>query len=785
MTRSPKFLSILALAAASTVLSMPASAKRPSRPAPLFRAGEVVVRYRDDAPQADIDAMAHRLALTRTSRIGGGRFEVLKLPAVMDVAGAIRTLARDPSVALAQPNYLKRRFQAAAAPNDPDFSQQWGLDNTGQANFVSGGPAGLPGADMDLLAAWDPADDGSFTQTGNGSVTVAVVDSGFQTDHPDFTHANGSSNFVGGMNFTASPANADVSPASGDGHGTEVAGVLGAVGNNGAGVAGAIWNVKMMPLKFGFDTASEIAALQYAAANGAQIVNASYGGPIYDPAELNELQDLNNRGILVVTSAGNENLNADFAGADYPAVYGLPNILAVAATNRQDGIASFSTFGPTTVPLAAPGLQIVSTELGSAYSASPGLYGTSFSAPMAAGAAALIKSYNATATATELKSRLIEGASPGLDTTNPVNALVTGGRVDAANSMNLGGTGPSLVIKPVTVSSYLASNPDANTGSSSTITVPVVAPARIANDSSNSCYTDPNNASTGNCVLNPGDTANLQITVQNLWHDALGVAGTLTADNGVTVGGGGSASFGDIPHLGSATGTFPITVPSSLQGHQYLHFTLTLTATGGYSATRNFTLEVGALANNVTVPQVIGTNLYDNFHTWTFTLGSLPQGQNALSFEAYAANDVDIIVSYQSPPQYMIDANGYTDPNAYYYYNVPDAQTGAGFGPGGYTEYVNIPNPQPGVYYVTVVNYDQINSTYQLVAFTNTGGVGAAMSSTVEAQQAVSDNGGGAFGPALLGVLAILAALKRAAGLGIARISTNGARGLPLRTKAC
>jgi hypothetical protein len=784
MTRFPKFFSILAVTTAATVLSVPASAKRPARPAPLFRAGEVIVRYRDNAQQTDIDAMTRRLALTRTSRMTGGRFEVLKLPAVMDVAGAIRTLAGDPSVAAAQPNYLKRRFQAATVPNDPDFNQQWGLDNTGQPNFVSGGPAGLPGADMDLLAAWDPVGDGSFTQTGNGSVTVAILDSGFQTDHPDFMHANGGSNFIGGMNFTANPANTDVSPDSGDGHGTEVAGILGAVGNNGAGIAGAIWNVKMMPLKFGFDTASEIAALQYAAANGTQIVNASYGGPLYDPAELAELQDLNNRGILVVTSAGNENLNADFAGADYPAVYGLPNILAVAATNRQDGIASFSTFGPTTVPLAAPGLQIISTELGSSYSASPGLYGTSFSAPMAAGAAALIKSYHATATATDLKSRLIEGANPGLDTTNLVNRLVAGGRVDAASSMNLVGTGPSLAIKPVTVSSYLASNPDAGTGPSATITVPVVAPVQVTNDSSNSCYADPNNASAGNCVLNPGDTADLHITVQNLWNDALGVAGTLTADNGVTVGGGGSVSFGDIPHLGSATGDFPITVPSILQGHQYLHFTLALTAAGGYSTTRDFTLEIGTLTNNVTVSQAIGTSLYDNFHTWTFTLGALPQGQNTLSFEAYAANDVDIIVSYQSPPQYMIDANGYDDPDAYFYYNVPDAQTGAGFGPGGYTEYVNIPNPQPGVYYVTVVNYDQSNSAYQLVAFTNTGG-GAAASSTVEAEQVFSDNGGGAFGPALLGALAILAALKRAAGLRIARTSTNGARGLPLWTKAC
>ncbi len=737
--------------------SMPVSAMRPSHAAPAFRPGEVIVRYRDKASLNGINAMKSRLALKRVGATLGGRFERLELPAVMDVAGAIRTLANDPSVESVQPNYVKRRFQAATVPNDPDFGLQWGLDNTGQANFIAGGPAGFVGADMDLLAAWDPTGDGSFPQTGNRSVTVAIIDSGFQTDHPDFIHPDSTSNFIAGVNFTANPTNSDVAPdSSGDAHGTEVAGCLGAVGNNGTGVAGAIWNVKMMPLKFGFDTASEIAALQYAVSNRVQIVNASFGGPTYDPAELTELQDLNNNGILFVTAAGNENSNTDFAGANYPAGYLLPNVLPVAATNRQDGIASFSTFGPTSVPLAAPGLQITTTETNSGYSASPGVYGTSFSAPYAAGVAALIKSYNASADDTELKSRLIEGANAGVDTTNPVNLLVAGGRIDAAHSLALAGTGPSLVILPVSISSYLATNPDSGTGS---ITVPVTAPVRIVGDSGNSCYADPNNASAGNCVLNPGDSADLHVTVQNLWNNATGVAGTLTASNGVSVT-GGSVSFGDIPHLGTATGTFHITVPSSLQGHQYLNFTLALTATGGYSAERHFILEVGTLSNNVAVSQAIGTSLYDNYHTWTFTLGALPQGQDTLSFEANAANDVDIIVSYQSPPQYLIDANGYGDPNAYYYYNVPDTQSGAGFGPGGFTEYVNIPNPSPGVYYITVVNYDQANSVYQLAAFTNTGGVGSARSSTVEAQQAAGDSGGGAFDPALLGLFANLALIR-------------------------
>lgn len=716
------------------VLSLPAAASRPTHPAPLYREGEVIVQFRDGADTVAAEELKQRLGLRSRQRLLNGRAELLALPSAMDVRGAMRALHSEQAVALAQPNYYKRPL--AVSPNDPDFAAQWGLNNTGQANFVAGGPAGLPGGDLHLLQAWDPAGDGSFPRTGDGSVTVAVLDDGFQINHPDL-----SANFLSGRGFTSGGnSSSDVSAV--DGHGTQVAGALGAIGNNGTGVAGAIWNVKMLPLKFDYTTSAEVAALQYAADQGASIVNGSFGGPVYDPTELSELQTLGTQGILFVASAGNENSNTDIAGAAYPANYPLANVLAVAATNRQDGIASFSTYGPTTVPVAAPGLQIVTTTTSGGYTTSSGVNGTSFAAPYASGVAALVKNYVPGASAADIKARLIESADVGVDASSPTTDLVAGGRLNAATALSLSPR-PALVIAPVTVASYTSSD------SGTQVTVPITAAAVVSNDSN------------GNGLLDPGESADLQIKVQNLWLSAANVTGSLSADDGVTVN-SGTVSFGSLGTQSSATGTFNITVPASLSGHQYLNFTLNLSANGGaYTTRRHFTVELGSLVDSSTpITQNIGTGLYDNYQTWHYTLppGGLPAGTNTLTFQTTASNDIDIIVSYQAPPQYQIDLDAYSDISAIYYYNVPDAQTGAQ--PGG-KEYVNIANPAPGNYYVTVVNYDLTqNAQYQLAAFSSNGGVGNYPSSTVACQYgagpcAPQDDGGGAIDPLLLGALGL------------------------------
>lgn len=738
-------------AASLALLTLPALAIRPQHPAPLYVEGQVIVKYRSNASPDTIRSLKTRMAIRTLRTLGRPGSELLQLPSTMDVASAMRTLATDPTVDSVQPNYLKRA--RSVLPNDTYFTSQWGLDNTGQANFVSGGPAGLPGGDLDLLPLWDPSGNGSFPQTGLGSTEVAVIDDGFQTNHPDLA-----ANFQAGVSFNDDGStSADVSPV--DDHGTEVAGALGAQGGNSTGVAGAIWHVRMLPLKFNFDTATEVAALQYADQHGVKLINGSYGGPLYDPAEQAEFAQLQADGVLFFNAAGNESTNTDIAGANYPIGYGFDNVVGVAATNRQDNIASFSTYGPVTVPVAAPGLQIVTTMTNSGYSTN-GVDGTSFSSPYAAGVAALLNDYATQPDASSIRARLIESASAGIDSTTPVkdNQLVAGGRIDAAAALAMTPI-PSLTLAPVQIGSFSQANPDSSNGSA--ITVPILGAAII------------NGNTSGGGVLEPGQNATLQLTLKDDWVDATGVTGTLSADNGVTIT-SGAVNFGNLAAGQSAHGSFTVSVPGGLSGdHAYIHFSLRLTANElPRPVTRNFILEVGTLQDsaitNTTVQQVYGTNLYDNYHTWHITLNSIPNGANTLTFEAGAANDVDILVSEDSPPQYSIDLDAYSS-NGQYFYNLPDAQTGAGFGP-GYVEYVNMPITTADIghtFYVTVINYDLSGATtntlqqsYQLEAFTNVGGVGGYPSSTIEAQQQ-SSSGGGAFGLEDLAGLGLLVALGR------------------------
>ena len=322
---------------------------------PAYRGGEVIVKYRASGKQHSAETRRTAQGLRSAARLASGRFEKLQLPSVIDVPGAVQMLAGDPDIEYAEPNFLRRPL--AVTPNDPLFNSQWGLRNTGQANFVVGGPAGTAGADMNMVNAWDSTGLGIADRGGRGLVTIAIIDDGFEVAHPDLI-----ANMVAGYDFVS--GDTDPSPASSaESHGTAVAGAAAARGNNGIGVAGTAWNERIMPLRFGFDVASEIQALDYARLNGAKVVNGSFGGPSYSLAERDAISDLNTAGILFVTSAGNSDSNIDISGASYPANYQLPNVLAVAATNRQDGIASFSTYGSTTVPVAAPGLQVVTTTL--------------------------------------------------------------------------------------------------------------------------------------------------------------------------------------------------------------------------------------------------------------------------------------------------------------------------------------------------------------------------------------------------------------------------------------
>jgi outer membrane protein assembly factor BamB/subtilisin family serine protease len=293
--------------------------------------------------------------------------------------------------------------RADATPNDPLFleGQQWALRNTGQNN-------GVAGADIRAEEAWE-------VQTNTPDVVVAVIDSGIRLTHEDLfanlwinpgeapplnqntrdDDRNGYIDDVNGINSLL-PANTlgNGSPDDAIGHGTAVASVIGALGNNSRGMAGVAWRARLMALRFidssGFGYVSdEIECIDYAIAKGAHIINASFGGSSYSQSLFDALRRARDAGIVVVCSAGNDGEDADFT-PHYPSNYLLDNIVSVANSTRTDTLSAASTYGSGAVDLAAPGSSIVVADSGSnnGYRSASG---TSYSAAMVSGALALLK----------------------------------------------------------------------------------------------------------------------------------------------------------------------------------------------------------------------------------------------------------------------------------------------------------------------------------------------------------------------------------------------------------
>lgn len=277
-------------------------------------------------------------------------------------------------------------------PNDTNYNQMFALNNTGQTG-------GTADADMDAPEAWDLA-------TGTGSVVVADLDTGTQLDHPDLIQNiwvnpgeiagnavdddnNGFVDDINGWDFV----NNDNDPSDDNGHGTHTAGTIGARGNNGQGVTGVIWNTKIMTLKVfnaggGGAQSNAIAALNYAVAKGVKVSNNSYQfGTAFSNAFFTAISNARTQGHIFVAAAGNFAQDNDVVLLK-PASYDLDNIISVAATTHTDDLASFSSYGATTVDIGAPGENILSTVMGSGYGLNSG---TSMATPQVAGAVALVK----------------------------------------------------------------------------------------------------------------------------------------------------------------------------------------------------------------------------------------------------------------------------------------------------------------------------------------------------------------------------------------------------------
>lgn len=343
----------------------------------------------------------------------------------------------------------------AKTPNDPLYGQQWGLSQTN---------------DVDVNAA-----EGWSVTTGSPSTVVAVIDTGVDISHPDLAGqiwtnpgeipGNGIDDdgnglvddvngwdFLNGDNSVFDPASELPCGGSGggyaDAHGTHVAGILGARGDNGVGVSGVAWRVTIMPLKFigpcGGYTSDAIKAINYAVAKGANVINASWGGTTYSSALKAAIDAAGSAGVLFVAAAGNDGVNID-ASPHYPASYTSTNLIAVAAIDSLGQRASYSNYGTASVDVGAPGTSIVSTVPGNAYQY---YSGTSMAAPFVSGAAALIDSRTPGQSAAAVRSTILNGVRP-----SPAMAGVSssGGVLDVARSLGVTvppliqqGTGPSV-----------------------------------------------------------------------------------------------------------------------------------------------------------------------------------------------------------------------------------------------------------------------------------------------------------------------------------------------------
>jgi subtilisin family serine protease len=258
-------------------------------------------------------------------------------------------------------------------------------------------------------------------------VNSGEVEDGIDND------ANGFIDDIRGWDFFSD----DNDPADGSGHGTHTAGTVGAVRDNGIGIAGICGRCRLMPLRFlgpaGGSTSDAILAIDYAVANGASVSNNSWGGGGYSQALFDAIQAAGENGHVFVAAAGNSGLNTDVF-ASYPSSYALPNIISVAATDNLDQLAGFSNYGATSVDIGAPGVDVASTYWDPTTAEDDYWWnsGTSMAAPHVTGVVALLKEQNADLSPAQLVDRVLRSARP---VAALVGLTVTGGVLNADNAV--------------------------------------------------------------------------------------------------------------------------------------------------------------------------------------------------------------------------------------------------------------------------------------------------------------------------------------------------------------
>jgi subtilase family protein/fervidolysin-like protein len=435
---APAILAALFLGGTESAAAPIRAAAKPAKEAV---PGELLIGFREGVSAAEQQKLLKKIGALEKRKFKRIRGAMIALRPDA-VAHALERLRDDDRVRYAEPNFI---VHADALPNDPSFFRLWGLNNGGQS---VGGVPSVPDADIDAPEAWN-------VTTGSYNVTVAVIDTGVDYTHSDLSSAiwinsgedcpgcrtdgldNDGNGYVDdwrGWDFV----NDDNAPADDHGHGTHVAGTIGAQGDNGIGVTGVSWRVRLMSLKFlsasgTGSTADAVSAVLYAAEQGAEVLNNSWGGDEYSQALADAIGVADADDSLFVAAAGNDGSDND-AFPTYPSSYDLPNVVSVAATDNRDGLAWFSNVGRRSVDLGAPGVNVYSTWPGNSYQY---LSGTSMAAPHLSGAAALAKAAFPGATDVGLKALL-------LGTTDPNQYLAgrtaTGGRLNAAAAVGCNGS---------------------------------------------------------------------------------------------------------------------------------------------------------------------------------------------------------------------------------------------------------------------------------------------------------------------------------------------------------
>ncbi|HYK04175.1 MAG TPA: S8 family serine peptidase [Thermoanaerobaculia bacterium] len=432
--RMRTLVAVLVLAIAMSLSAAPKNDKSNDR----WRAGQVIVKYKAGfAPAADKHGVKSAKKVFAKFKLKGkarqhadsrglDRVYLLELKKD-DVEATVAALKNDPAVEYAEPNWT---LSFDAVPNDPSYASQWALPKIGAP------------------AAWN-------TATSGMGVVIGVVDTGIDLTHPDLAanlwtnpgeiagngiddDDNGFVDDVHGFNFLADTGD----PTDTNGHGTRVAGIIGAAGNNATGVSGVVWTARLAALKIGSnpDVYAAVQAIEYANMMGFRITSNSWGWSQGGQSFL--LNDVvaaaEAAGYLFVVAAGNEAKDNDVFPT-YPSHYANPNVVSVTSTTSSDTLSSYANYGFNSVDLAAPGDSIYTTNAGGGYATSSG---TSYATPFVSGAAALYWTANPSLTPAAVRDALMLRSDP-LPSLN--GRTVSGGRLNVANLFDTDAIAPGAI----------------------------------------------------------------------------------------------------------------------------------------------------------------------------------------------------------------------------------------------------------------------------------------------------------------------------------------------------